>query len=490
MSTYITVAIPYVNAHPHLGYAFELVEADLAARARRRLGEPVRFLGGTDDHSLKNVLAAAAAGVPTQAFVDAHAQRFVGLANSLRLSFDDYIRTSRDPRHRPAVERLWRACAASGDLYRREYEGSYCVGCERFYDRTELIGGRCAEHDAPVETVVETNWFFRLSRYERQLIELIESDRLLVDPSSFRSEVLAFVRSGLRDISVSRSVERARGWGIGVPDDPSQVVYVWYDALTNYISALDYGTDGDRYHRWWRDTDDRVHVVGKGILRFHAVYWPAFLLSAGEPLPTRIHVHPYLTLDGAKLSKSAGGGAAPDTVIGRIGADALRWWFARDVGVASDTDVTVERIAERANDDLANGIGNAVNRVSALVHRYRAGEVPHTGEAPLPGARGLAVRVDRALADFDRRAASASIVAAVDELNAHIEATAPWRLAKQVDAAETLDRVLDRCVATLLVVADAIAPIAPQLAGAISAQLDRATTLPRPEPVFPRLEVP
>jgi methionyl-tRNA synthetase len=263
MTTFITVAIPYVNAEPHIGYAYELIEADLAARARRALGEPVRFLGGTDEFSLKNVLAAEAAGETTRAFVDRHADRFEALAETLDISFDDFIRTSRDPRHRPAVNRLWRACANNGDLYPRDYTGSYCVGCEQFYDPDDLVEGGCPEHGQVIETVTETNWFFRLSRYTTELIELIEANTLRITPEPFRAEVLAFLRRGLDDISVSRSVERARGWGIAVPDDPTQVVYVWFDALTNYISALDYGINGDLYQQWWNNADERIHVVGK-----------------------------------------------------------------------------------------------------------------------------------------------------------------------------------------------------------------------------------
>ncbi len=197
MTTYITVAIPYVNADPHIGYAYELIEADLAVRARRALGEPVRFLGGTDEYSLKNVLAAETAGASTQAFVDRHADRFEALAEPLRISFDDFIRTSRDPRHRPAVERLWRACAARGDLYQRDYTGSYCVGCEQFYDPAELLAGRCPEHGTHLETVTETNWFFRLSQYADRLVEAIERNELRITPEPFRAEILAFVRRGL-----------------------------------------------------------------------------------------------------------------------------------------------------------------------------------------------------------------------------------------------------------------------------------------------------
>jgi methionyl-tRNA synthetase len=447
----------------------------------------VRFLGGTDDYSLKNALAAEAAGVSTRAFVDEHADRFAALADPLGLTFDDFIRTSSDPRHRPAVERLWSACAEPGDLYRRAYEGFYCVGCEEFYEPSELDGGSCPEHGTPAEVVRETNWFFRLSRYTEQLLELIETDRLLVDPPPFRGEILAFVRAGLRDISVSRSVDRARGWGIAVPGDPSQVVYVWFDALTNYVSALDYGTHGDLYEQWWRHADERIHVVGKGIVRFHAVYWPAFLLSAGQPVPTRVHVHPYLTADGAKLSKSSGGGAAPTEVVAAHGTDALRWWFARDVSATTDTDFTAARLVNRANADLANGLGNAVSRVVGLVHRFRDGRLPWTGAQPLAEARDLAARVSAALADFDRRTATDLVVEAVDALNRDIETTAPWQLGGQPDA-QRFDELIDTYATTLGCIAAAVDPVVPHLAERIRVQLAADAGEAVPGPVFPRLE--
>jgi methionyl-tRNA synthetase len=487
MTTYVTVAIPYVNAAPHLGYAFELVEADIYARARRSGGESVRFLGGTDDYSLKNVLAAAAAGVSTRTFVDAHADQFAALREPLGLSFDDFIRTSSDPRHLPAVERLWRACAARGDLYQRAYEGAYCVGCERFYDPDELPGGCCPEHTTPLEVVVEENWFFRLSRYQAQLVDVIESGRLVVEPAAFRDEVLSFVRRGLRDISVSRSVDRARGWGIGVPDDPTQVIYVWFDALTNYVSALEYGSPGSAdFARWWTHADRRVHVIGKGILRFHAVYWPAFLLSAGQSVPTHIHVHPYLSIDGRKLSKSSGARVDPVDVVDRYGADALRWWFCRDVAANADTDFTVERLVQRVNEDLANGVGNAVNRIVTLVHRHRAGVAPDAGAVPLAAANGLAETVLDLLGRFDRRGATEAITTAISALNRDLEVTKPWRVATQPDQADALDRLLDSYLQTATIIANALQPIVPALSQRLTEQLDRRAVLPEPTPTFQR----
>jgi methionyl-tRNA synthetase len=485
MKCYITVAIPYVNAAPHVGYAYELVQADVYARARRLAGDDVRYVGGTDDYSLKNVLAAAAAGVPTKAFVDTHAARFEQLAGPLHLSFDDFLRTSADARHRPAVERLWRACAANGDLYKRDYEGDYCVGCEQFYEPVEASGGRCPEHGTELERVVEENWFFRLSAYQDHVDRLISSGTLSVEPAPFRTEVLSFVRRGLKDLSVSRSVRRARGWGLGVPGDPAQVIYVWFDALAYYLSALRFGELGSPEHRrWWLESDERIHVVGKGILRFHAVYWPAFLASAGQPPPTRIQVHPYLSVGGAKLSKSSGLTVDPRRLVDEVGTDALRWWFARDVSPVTDTDFTVERLVARANEDLANGLGNVTNRIVTLVRRLRDGYVRVADTGPIAAVAGLEGDVADRLDRFDLTGAARAVAGAVTALNRDLEATRPWT--RRADGA-ALDTLLDRHVASARCIARAARPIVPGLAARLLAQLPDDRRLPEPEPAFARI---
>ncbi len=425
---YITTAIPYVNGDPHLGFALECVQADVLARHRRLRGEQVRFLSGTDDNSLKNVEAAEAAGEPIADFVDAKAERFAALREPLELSNDDFIRTSVDPRHRPGAERLWRACEASGDLYERYYEGLYCAGCEAFIHPDELVGGLCGEHGRPPEQVAERNWFFRLSRYSEPLRELIGAGGLRIDPEQRRNEALAFIDSGLQDISVSRSRERARGWGIPVPGDPSQVIYVWFDALANYISALGYGSGGPRYREWWQGSDERAHVIGKGIIRFHAVYWPAILLSAGEALPTTLLVHDYLTVDGQKLSKSSGHAHDPVAIAERFGIDALRWWFLRDVPRTGDADFREELLAVRANE-LADGLGNLVNRTVTLTRRHRGHGIDLT-EARSREAQALQAaidatpaEIDNALAHFDFKGATGALSHLVDEANRFVTAT-------------------------------------------------------------------
>jgi methionyl-tRNA synthetase len=488
-TTYLTVAIPYVNAEPHLGYAYELVLADIHARALRLDGVNTRFLGGTDDYSLKNVIAAEDAGIPVRDFVDDHARRFEGLREPLDLSFDDFIRTSADPRHIPAVHRLWDAVAESGDLTKLAYEGDYCVGCERFYTAAELDEGRCPEHGRSVEHLAEENWFFRLSRYQAQIEDLIASDAIRVSPAAFRNEVLTFVRSGLEDISVSRSNHRARGWGVPVPGDPTQVIHVWFDALTNYISALDYGQPGsDRYQTWWTGADQRTHVIGKGILRFHAVYWPACLLAAGEPVPTHIRVHPYLTVDQLKLSKSSGVRIDPTQVVTTYGADALRWWFCRDVAETADSDFTVERLVARANGDLAGGVGNVINRIATLRHRH--GSPPDPDAAPLDAVASLPERTRGLIRDFELRHAARAIVDAVTVLNQDLERTRPWKLAEDPQAGAELHRVLSRQIATARAIADALLPITPALAERARRQLGSYPELPAPELLIRRLEIP
>jgi methionyl-tRNA synthetase len=550
---YLSTTIPYVNGRPHLGHALELVQADVLARHRRRIGDEVRLQTGTDDNSLKNVLAAAAEGISTRELVNRNASEFAALREHLSLSFDDFIRTSSDPRHRPGVERLWRACAANGDLYRKSYEGLYCVGCEQFYTEAELTGGNCPEHGTPAQPVAEENWFFRLSRYAGQLHDLITSGRLRIEPAARRNEVLGFIEGGLADFSASRSTARARGWGVGVPGDPTQVIYVWWDALGNYITALNYGTAscgaagerGGDYAHWWADADQRLHVVGKGVLRFHAVYWPAILLSAGEPLPTDIFVHDYLTIDGRKISKSDGASASSDpaALAGQYGADALRWWLLREVPRVGDTDFTVGKLIDRANDDLANGLGNLINRVVSMAHSYRNGAVrpcrhpQGTGRWLAAAADGRAGRaparepdwhpdapdwpadapawpddaaalhatiaatpeaVRTALADFDFRAAAAAVWRIVEEANRYVETTQPWHLARAERSGESgaeraaagarLDQVLGALLAACQVLAAEIWPFLPDLAARIAVASDDYGTLPRPQPVFPRLE--
>jgi methionyl-tRNA synthetase len=496
---YLSTTIPYVNAPPHLGHALELVQADVLARHYRQRGAQVRFQTGTDDNSLKQVRAAQAQGVAVADLVSRNAAEFAALRGPLNLSFDDFIQTGSDPRHRPAAERLWQACAASGDLYRRPYQGLYCVGCEQFYRPAELSSGRCPEHGTEPELVSEENWFFRLSRYAARLHELISSGQLRVEPAARRNEVLAFIDAGLEDFSISRSTRRAHGWGIPVPGDPDQVMYVWWDALGNYISSLGYGTGDAGYQHWWAGSGRRLHLLGKGVLRFHAVYWPAMLLSAGEPLPTDVLVHDYLTIDGNKISKSGGNTADPVALAAEFGTDAVRWWLLREVPRVGDADFTVGRLTDRANADLAGGLGNLVSRTVAMVHRYRHGVVPGGGaleDGPdaadlVAACRQAPDLVAEALDGYDFRAATTALGQIVDAANRYIEQTAPWQLARaeaetRRDGGARLDAVLGTAIGACRCLAVQLAPFVPGTAARVAAQC-WPDELPPAEAVFARI---
>jgi methionyl-tRNA synthetase len=499
---YLTTTIPYVNAAPHLGFALEAVQADVLARHHRQRGDEVRLSTGTDDNSLKNVLAAEAAGVPVQEFVDGNAAAFAALREPLALSYDDFIRTSRDPRHHAGVRRLWHECAAAGDLYQARYEGLYCVGCEHYLTGDELDGGCCPEHRVPPTRVAERNWFFRLSRYAGQIQGAIASGRLRIEPAGRRNEVLSFIEGGLRDFSISRSQQRARGWGITVPGDDEQVVYVWWDALGNYLTSLGYGGDERAYRTWWAGADRRIHLIGKGVLRFHAVYWPAMLLSAGLPLPTDILVHDYLTVDGQKISKSSGARVDPVELARRYGTDAVRWWLLRDVPRVGDADFTVARLVGRANDDLAGGIGNLVSRVVTMVHRYRDGRLAacRGPEAGQPGSelfeacRAAPGLVDEALADLDFRRATAAVWTIVEHANRLIEHERPWELARaeragDPAAGERLDACLSGLVAACRCLGERLDAFLPATAAGVLARCTPVDgLLPPASPLFPRIE--
>ncbi len=485
-SWYITTAIPYVNAAPHIGFALELVQADCLARFHQAAGYDVRFQTGSDENSLKNVVAAQKAGVPTRQLVADNAQLFVRLGNALNTRADGFIRTSADARHRLGVEKLWRAADARGDIYKKAYKGLYCVGCEQFYRPDDLDDGRCPEHGTEPEEVAEENYFFRLSRYRDTLFDLITSGTLSIEPASRRNEVLRWLEDGLEDFSISRSSERAHGWGLPVPGDPDQVIYVWFDALGNYVTALDYDIEGGLYQRYWADAERRSHVVGKGITRFHAIYWPAMLLSAGLPLPDRILVHGYVTVEGDKIGKSTGNAVDPLPVIATHGADALRYYLLRHIRTAEDGDFSLERLAQAYDTELAGQFGNLANRVLSLIERYTDSVVPARADVAETTALGqaaealpdvVAAHVER----FSLHEALAAIWEVIGEANRHVAATEPWSLAKRIAAlgdgaeADAVQQELDTCLHDLAAALDAIAracwPFLPEASEKLLAQL-------------------
>jgi methionyl-tRNA synthetase len=479
-SLFVSTAIPFVNAPPHLGFALEVVLADALARHARARGVDVRFVSGTDDNSLKNVRAAEALGVSTREFVDANGARYRALDGVLGASFDDFVRTSADARHVAAVRALWTACARRGDLEKRTYRGLYCVGCEQYFHPSELDDGLCPEHRTLPETVEEENWFFRLSRYERQISAALESGRLKIEPPARAREIERFVAGGLRDVSVSRSRVRARGWGLEVPGDPDQIVYVWFDALGNYLSSLGWPDDRALFHRFWGREDRRVvHAVGKGITRFHAVLWPAILLAADLPLPSTIWSHGYLTVGGQKIGKSRGNGIDPVALVQRFGTDAVRYFLLRHVGPNADADVDEARVAAAHDAELADSLGNLVSRTLALLKREAGGRLPPPpprgldpeGEALLSRAYALDVAVDEAIARFAPDDALRRIFEVVATANKHLAATAPWALAKRAGEEARVVAILFHTASVIGAVAAALGPFLPGTATRIQAAL-------------------
>ncbi|HKI85747.1 MAG TPA: methionine--tRNA ligase, partial [Thermoanaerobaculia bacterium] len=391
MSTlYVTTPIYYVNDLPHIGHIYTTVVADTIARYHRLKGDQVRFLTGTDEHGQKIQRAAEREGIRPIELADRVVSRYRDLWETLAISNDDFIRTTEE-RHRRGVEELIARIAERGDLYTGRHEGWYCVSCETFYTEKELLAGNlCPDHGIEAEWRSEENVFFRLSRYEQQLLDWIDASPESIQPISRRNEVRAFVESGLRDLSVSRS---SLDWGLSFPTNPGHTVYVWLDALTNYLSALGFGSDdSELYQRFWVEADTRLHLVGKDILRFHAVFWPAFLMSAGLPLPTTVWAHGWWLRDDRKMSKSVGNIVRPDHLIAEFGADPLRYFLLREMVFGQDASFSDEAFADRFNSDLANDLGNTVSRLVTLSRKAFAGKTPPAAPSgPLSRAAEKAV---------------------------------------------------------------------------------------------------
>lgn len=367
---YITTAIPYVNARPHIGFALEAIQTDVIARYMRICGRDVWFLSGTDEHGAKVSRAAKAANKSINEFVDENSSHFKKLLEVLNISSDDFIRTSDQARHFPGAVELWKRIAKSGDLAKSIYRGLYCVGCEAFITEKDLVRGKCPDHDAIPESLEEENYFFKLSKYADRVKKIIESGELNIIPEKRKNETLALIESGLEDVSFSRPAKDI-SWGVPVPGDPTQTMYVWSDALVNYISALGFGgSDEDKFKKFWPAD---AHVIGKDIFRFHTIIWPGMLMSAGLPLPKTIYVHGFIVVGGKKMSKSLGNVVDPFDVAERYGSEALRYYLLREIPAGEDGDFTEEKMLAAYNANLANGLGNYVARISKMIADYFAG---------------------------------------------------------------------------------------------------------------------
>lgn len=476
---YITTAIPYVNASPHIGFALELIQTDAAARYwTERIGpDDVRFVTGSDENSLKNVRAAEEVGEPVAAFVERHAEEFKRLKEVLNLSNNDFIRT-REERHIKGAQKLWSACKPE-DIYKKTYSGLYCVGCEQFYTEKECPDGVCPEHKRNLEKIEEENYFFKLSNYQKQLEELIESDAIRIVPQTRKNEILSFIRQGLEDFSISRSVERAKNWGVSVPGDDSQVMYVWFDALSNYINAVGYAEETDLYKKFWdNDETRRVHVIGKGILRFHAVYWPAMLLSAGVPLPHEIFVHGYITVEGDKMSKSLGNVLHPQALVDEYGTEAVRYYFLREIPSHGDGDFSKARIEERYAE-LANQLGNLVSRVAAMTSKYFDGKVKSVEIKWEDHHRAL----EESMESYDFKRYLDRVFSIVSRANEIIDKEAPFKLVKTDEA--RAHQILSELAEMIRFVGKALLPMMPETAKEILRRYE-GDVIKVGDPLFPR----
>jgi methionyl-tRNA synthetase len=508
---YITTAINYPNGRPHIGHAYEAIAADAIARFHRQAGRDVRFQTGTDEHGLKMVQTARARGVEVRALADEMSGYFRAMAAKLNISYDRFIRTV-EPDHHAASQALWKAMEAAGDLYLDRYEGWYSVRDEAFYDEKELVdgeGGKLSPNGTPVEWTAEETWFFRLSKYQQRLLDHYAAHPDFIEPESRRNEILRFVEGGLSDLSVSRT---SFDWGVPVPGSPGHVMYVWVDALTNYISGLGYPqVDGD-FARYW---PANLHLIGKDIVRFHTVYWPAFLMSANIELPEQVFGHGFLLNRGEKMSKSTGNIVDPVELADRFGVDALRYFLLRDISFGNDGSFSAEAIVTRANADLANSFGNLAQRTLTQIFKNLGGGLPEIhGHNDADNAlfdvvgRAVTETIPQAYADLALSQATEIWVQAVFACNAYIDEQAPWKLKKTEP--ERMETVLATLYIAIAMLAVAIRPVIPTSADALLDAMGIASNLrtyegiishwysplaesdfklDQPVPLFPRLEL-
>lgn len=469
---YLTTPIYYANAKPHVGSAYTIIAADVLARWRRQQGDDVWFLAGVAEHGTKIATYAAKANQTPQAFVDEQLTHFKHAWEILNISFDDFIRTS-EPRHTKAVTKFFKKLQDSGKIYEGEYEGLYCVGHEAFIKEGELdANGNCPDHDTKPEKIKEKNWFFKLSEYQDTLRQLIESEELAVEPAAQKKEILSFINQGLEDISISR---RNVEWAIPLPWDASQTIYVWLDELFNYCSAIGYGEDETKFKSLWPAD---LHLIGKDIMKFHCIIWPALLLAIGEPLPKKIFAHGYFTVDGKKMSKTLGNVVDPVEVAEEYGPDALRYFILRDIPFGNDGDFSQERLQERYNSDLANGLGNLVSRTLNMIEKFYPTFV---GSDQINNDVDIDMHLENLA--FDKALESIwQTIAQADEL---IEQKKPWQLAKEGKDKE-IKEVLAHLYVTLQAISQHIAPFLPETHQKLSALLETRPIKKPTEPLFAR----
>ena len=490
---YITTAISYPNGPPHIGHAYEAIAADVIARFQRSRGRDVRFQTGTDEHGLKMVQAARDEGTDPAAYAAKMSSIFQEMCDVLDVEYDRFIRTS-EPEHHRASQAIWTAMEERGDLYLGRYEGWYSVRDEAFYDESELAAGeggaKLSPQGSPVEWTAEESWFFKLSAYQQPLLDHYAANPQFIQPDSRRNEVLRFVEGGLSDLSISRT---SFDWGVPAPGKPGHVMYVWLDALTNYITGLGYPEGTELFQRYWPAD---VHLIGKDVVRFHAVFWPAFLMSAGIELPRQVYGHGFLLSSGEKMSKSVGNVVDPFALADRFGVDSLRYFLLREVPFGQDGSYSPEAIVNRVNAELANSFGNLAQRTLSMIFKNLDGVIPPPGQAPedLELLASVAAAVDSEVPEaFERFAFSVGLEAwlkAVFACNAYVDSLAPWALRKTDP--ERMAAVLGTLAEAVRRLTEAIAPVTPASAARLLALIDSGRggqPIAQPVPIFPRLEL-
>lgn len=455
---YISTAIAYVNAAPHVGFALELCQADAIARYHRLRGSEVYFLTGTDEHGTKIQQTAAEAGITPQELADKNSQLFIDLCAKLNISNNNFVRTT-ETMHKKGAQKIWEKLAEAGDLYEKEYEGLYCVGCEAFMLEKDLIDGLCPIHKKSLTSLKEKNYFFKLSKYSEKIKELILSDTLLIRPESRRKEFLNVLEEGLQDVSFSRP-KKTLSWGVPVPGDETQVMYVWCDALTNYISALGYAEDDPKVDKFWPAD---VHLIGKDIIRFHAGIWIGMLLSAGISIPKSIFVHGFITSEGQKMSKSLGNVVNPSDVIEKWGVEPTRYYLLREIPTGDDGDFSMNRFKVLYEDELANTVGNLVRRTVAMSVKYFGEKVPSSDQSEIADfCENAWTNYHKFFHEYNIKAAIESMLELARHANAYVEQNKPWELAKSDPV--RLEIVIANLLKMCRIIGHMMEPILPETA--------------------------
>lgn len=470
---FITTSIPYVNGMPHIGHALELVQTDTLARACRIAGYDTYFLTGTDENAQKNVESAEKAGVTTQQLVDENSKRFQDLAGPLNLSYDQFIRTT-DTKHTKGAQEFWQRCKE--DIYKKTYTGLYCIGCEAFYKDGEFPDNICPNHNRKLEEVSEENYFFALSKYQERICTLIQKDELAITPDTRKNEVVNFITKGLEDFSISRPASRMKNWGIPVPGDENQRMYVWFDALTNYISALDFAEQGTLFKNYWLENDLKIHVIGKDIIKFHAIYWIGMLLSAQLPLPDKEYVHGFISVKGQKMSKSLGNVIDPYEMVTRYGTDAVRYYLLREIPSLSDGDFSEDRMKQLYESDLANELGNLISRVTTLAAKDNI-TIEQYNHLTIDPSN---TKLTELLINFRFNEVLEKIWEEIRTINRDINEKEPWKL-----DAEHRGEILQSWLQSLNAISIRLRPLLPNTAEKIAI----ATTgkIEKIAPLFPRI---